>query len=190
VQVAKPTLVFSGTVTAVDQARYIVAFRVERVWNGELRRESTFFVAPVVEGAQASSFHAGTRYLVAVYGTVRIFNAEDAGSAAVPTPTLFVAFGCKWKETAEADHLEVRSATLCLDRGRSAVETSGAAQHRRSPILFRRIGWRGRPDEPDVRMRLDRAGTMPRRRKYRPHQSRQRARGRRSISADRARLAA
>ena len=105
-QVAKPTLVFSGTVTAVDQARYIVAFRVERVWNGELRRESTFFVAPVVEGAQASSFHAGTRYLVAVYGTVRIFNAEDAGSAAVPTPTLFVAFGCKWKETAEADHLE------------------------------------------------------------------------------------
>jgi hypothetical protein len=93
-EVAKPTLIFSGTVTAADPARYVVSFQVERVWAGQLRRESTFFVAPVVEGAQASSFHAGTRYLVTVYGPVRAFTAEEAASAAVPAGTLFVAFGC------------------------------------------------------------------------------------------------
>jgi hypothetical protein len=53
---AKPALIFSGTVTTVYPDRYLVSFQVDRVWAGQLRRETTFFVAPVVEGAQASSF--------------------------------------------------------------------------------------------------------------------------------------
>jgi hypothetical protein len=59
--------------------------RDARVWTGELRRDSTFFIAPVVEGAQASSFRVGTGYLVTVYGSVSVFNADDAASAAEPT---------------------------------------------------------------------------------------------------------
>jgi hypothetical protein len=43
---AKPALIFSGTVTAVDPDRYLVSFQVERVWTGQLRRATTFFVAP------------------------------------------------------------------------------------------------------------------------------------------------
>lgn len=115
-QVAKPALVFSGTVTATDPARYLVSFQVERVWTGQLRRDSTFFVAPVVEGAQASSFHAGTRYLVTVYGSVRVLNAEDAASADVPAGTLFVAFGCGDGPTPIT---EAKDALTRLGRGRA-----------------------------------------------------------------------
>jgi hypothetical protein len=114
--VAKPSLVFSGTVTAADAARYLVSFQGERVWSGELRRESTFFVAPVIEGAQASSFRAGTRYLVTVYGLIRVFNAEEAASSAVPAGTLFVAFGCGDGPTPLA---EAKVALARLGRGRA-----------------------------------------------------------------------
>jgi hypothetical protein len=91
---AKPALVFSGTVTTVYPDRYLVSFQVERVWTGQLRRETTFFVAPVLEGAQASSFHAGTRYLVTAYGNVHVFSPEDVASGALPAGTLGIAFGC------------------------------------------------------------------------------------------------
>src|SRR5690349_10540656 len=62
--VAKPSLIFSGTVTATDIEKYTVSFTVERVWTGELRRQTTLLVVPVVEGAQATSFHTGESYLV------------------------------------------------------------------------------------------------------------------------------
>lgn len=91
---AKPALIFSGTVTTLDADRYLVSFQVERVWTGQLRRATTFFVAPVVEGAGISAFRTGNRDLVTVYGNVHVYSAEDAASDDLPAGTLGIAFGC------------------------------------------------------------------------------------------------
>jgi hypothetical protein len=114
-QVAKPTLVFSGTVTAVVPDRYLVSFQVELVWSGQLRRESTFFVAPVVEGAQASSFRTGVSYLVTVFGSVQVVKAEEA-SLDVPVGTVLVSFGCGDGPIPLA---EAKEALTRLGRGRA-----------------------------------------------------------------------
>lgn len=114
--VAKPGLIFIGTVTTVEPDRYLVSFQVERVWTGQLRRETTFFVAPVVEGAGVSSFHAGTRYLVTAYGNVYVYNAEEAASGALPPGTLGIAFGCGDGPTPFA---EAKDALNRLGRGRA-----------------------------------------------------------------------
>jgi hypothetical protein len=113
---AKPALIFSGTVTAVDPDRYLVSFQVERVWTGQLRRATTFFVAPVVEGAGISSFRTGNRYLLTVYGNVHVYGAEDAASDDLPVGTLGIAFGCGDGPTPLA---EAKDALNRLGRGRA-----------------------------------------------------------------------
>jgi hypothetical protein len=92
--VAKPTLVFSGTVTEVDHERYTVSFAVDRVWTGPLKTATTFFIAPVVEGATARSFRPGNAYLVTSYQLVKVFTARDEASTGLPPGTVGVSFGC------------------------------------------------------------------------------------------------
>jgi hypothetical protein len=89
-------------VTAVDPDRYLVSFQVERVWTGQLRRATTFFVAPVVEGAGN--------------GNVHVYGAEDAASDDLPVGTLGIAFGCGDGPTPLA---EAKDALNRLGRGRA-----------------------------------------------------------------------
>ena len=93
-RVVEPTLVFSGTVTATHAEKYTVSFEVARVWRGQLSRETTFFVAPVVEGAGAGAFHAGSAYLVTTYSPINVFGPEDVASTGLLAGTVGVSFGC------------------------------------------------------------------------------------------------
>jgi hypothetical protein len=92
--VAKPTLVFSGTVTGVDHELYTVSFAIDRVWTGTLRKGTTFFVAPAVEGASTYSFRPGTAYLVTSHNSVIVFGPADEASTGLPAGTVGVSFGC------------------------------------------------------------------------------------------------
>jgi hypothetical protein len=82
--VAKPTLAFSGTVTAMNVDEYTVSFTVDRVWKGQLRRETTLFVAPVTEGVGMRAFQTGEAYLVIVYYKIYVFTPKDRGHAPRP----------------------------------------------------------------------------------------------------------
>lgn len=93
-RVVKPVLVFSGTVTATDPEKYTVTFTISRVWQGELRRETTFVVAPVIEGAGVGSFKTGSTYLVTTYAPITVFGAEDAGATELRPGTVGISFGC------------------------------------------------------------------------------------------------
>jgi hypothetical protein len=92
--VAKPTLIFSGTVTGTNRDKYTVSFDVNRVWRGHLRRETILFVVPLVEGTQATFFKTGSAYLVAVYLPLHVFSEEDAATTGTVAGTLGVMFGC------------------------------------------------------------------------------------------------
>lgn len=114
--VAKPTLVFSGTVTAADSEKYTVSFIVDRVWTGQLHRNTTIVVAPVVEGAQATSFQTGEAYLVTAYSPIYVFSANDVAATGVAAGTLGVAFGCGDGPVPLADAKELLKS---LGRGRA-----------------------------------------------------------------------
>jgi hypothetical protein len=92
--VAKPTLAFSGTVTAMNSAEYSVSFRVDRVYKGQLRRETTLIVAPLTEGVGVRAFQTGEAYLVIVYDKVYVFTPKDVAETGIPAGTLGVTFGC------------------------------------------------------------------------------------------------
>ena len=93
-RVVEPTLVFSGTVTATHTEKYTVSFEVARVWRGQLRRETTLFVVPGVEGAGVGSFQTGLAYLVTTYAPTHVFGPEDVASTGLPAGTVGVSFGC------------------------------------------------------------------------------------------------
>lgn len=93
-RLVKPTLVFSGTVTATNIEKYTVAFNVTRVWQGQLRRETTFFVVPGIEGAGVGSFRTGSAYLVTTYMPIDVFGAEDVAVTGLPAGTVSIWFGC------------------------------------------------------------------------------------------------
>ena len=88
---AKPTLVFSGTVTAVDIERLTVSFDVDRVWKGRLRKATKLIVAGGIEGATVHSFKLGTAYLVSYFGDIHRFAVVEPY---FPAGALGVAFGC------------------------------------------------------------------------------------------------
>jgi len=90
--VAKPTLVFSGTVTAVDLERFTVSIEVDRVWAGRLRKSTKLIVVGGIEGgATAHSFKPGTAYLVSYLGDIHRFAVVEPD---FPAGTLGVLFGC------------------------------------------------------------------------------------------------
>jgi hypothetical protein len=91
--VAKPTLAFSGTVTAMNVDEYTVSFTVDRVWKGQLRRETTLFVAPVTEGFGMRAFQTGEAYLVIVYYKIYVFTPKDVAETGMPAGTVSVIFG-------------------------------------------------------------------------------------------------
>jgi hypothetical protein len=94
-RVAKPTLVFRGTVTSTDREKYLVSFNVDRVWQGQLRRETTFFVVPVIEGSGVGSFQPGSAYLVTTYAPVNVFGPpEDVAATGLLSGTVGIGFGC------------------------------------------------------------------------------------------------
>lgn len=93
-RVVEPTLIFSGTVTATNTDKYTVAFNVARVWRGQLRRETTLFVAPMIEGAGVTSFKTGSAYLVTTYAPITVFGPEDVAATELPAGTIGVLFGC------------------------------------------------------------------------------------------------
>jgi hypothetical protein len=90
----KPTLVFSGTVTATNTEKYTISFLVARVWRGQLRRETTFFVTPLVEGASVGSFQTGSAYLVSTYAPTTVFGPEDVAPTGLLAGTVGISFGC------------------------------------------------------------------------------------------------
>jgi hypothetical protein len=92
--IPKPTLVFSGTVTATDIERYTVSFDIARVWRGQLRRKTTFFVAPMLEGAGVRSFQTGSAYLVTTYAPIGVFGPEDVAATGLLSGTVGISFGC------------------------------------------------------------------------------------------------
>lgn len=62
--------------------------------EGQLRRDTTLFVAPVVEGATVTAFKTGSAYLVIAWLPLHIFNAADIAATGIPAGTVGVAFGC------------------------------------------------------------------------------------------------
>ena len=92
--VTTPGLAFSGTVTATDINKLTVSFNVDRVWHGELRRDATMFVNPVLEGARVTAFQIGETYLVVAYQPVYVFTAEELTGTGLGVGTFGVSFGC------------------------------------------------------------------------------------------------
>jgi hypothetical protein len=93
-RVVEPTLVFSGIVTATNIEKYTVSFNIARVWQGQLRRETTFFVVPMVEGASVRSFQTGSAYLVTTYAPINVFGPEDVAVTGLLSGTVGISFGC------------------------------------------------------------------------------------------------
>ena len=89
--VAKPTLVFSGTVTSINLDRLTVSIDVDRVWTGRLRKATTLVVAGGLEGATVKSFETGKAYLVRYFGDPQPFPVVEPDC---PAGTLGVAFSC------------------------------------------------------------------------------------------------
>jgi len=62
---------------------------------GVLRRETTLFVVPPLEGfTTAQSFHPGTTYIVILQTPVVTLEKQDVEHSALPAGTLGVFFNC------------------------------------------------------------------------------------------------
>lgn len=115
--VPRPTLVFSGTVTATNPAQYTVSVDVDRVWKGQLRRHTTLWAAPVTEGIGVSYFQVGEQYLVTLYQRNYVFTSKDAAEGTPPAGTVGVMFGCDTPERLS----EAKESLKHLGRGKAPL---------------------------------------------------------------------
>jgi len=91
----KPTLIFSGTVTAKTSppGGRLVTFAVDRVWVGDPKRETTIFDV-TFEGTGLAQVTQGQKYLVTSYFKPVVLDSKDADATKLPAGTLGVEFGC------------------------------------------------------------------------------------------------
>jgi len=113
----EPALIFTGTVTAMDQAQHTLSIDVDRVWKGELHRHTTLFVVPVVEGNGVTYFKTGDSYLFELDKPLDVSTAEEVafgGVGTMPVGTLSIILGCN----APAPLTEASQSLKKLGRGR------------------------------------------------------------------------
>jgi hypothetical protein len=91
----KPTLIFSGTVTAKTRqpGGRLVTFAVDRVWVGHPKRETTIFDV-TFEGTGLAPVIQGEKYLVTAYFDPVVFDSKDAEATKLPAGTMGISFGC------------------------------------------------------------------------------------------------
>jgi hypothetical protein len=88
------TLVFTGTVMASSAETSTASFKVDRVWKGDVRRDTTLFIYAGVEEIRAEAFRSGAQYLLFMHQPVEEFRKEDLKAMGLPQGTLGVWLGC------------------------------------------------------------------------------------------------
>jgi hypothetical protein len=107
------TLVFSGTVIKSSPDVLQTSFHVDRVWKGDVRRQTTLTLYPGMESHSASYFKEGTAYLVFAE-QLRMWVRSDVSVTSPETP-VFEIGGCNpTRPLADAQDLQKQ-----LGRGRS-----------------------------------------------------------------------
>ena len=87
------TLVFSGTVIKSSTDSLETSFEIDRVWKGQVRRQTTLTLYSGMESRGASYFKEGMAYLVFAE-QMRMWIRADSGQPARPDTPVFEISGC------------------------------------------------------------------------------------------------
>jgi hypothetical protein len=107
------TLVFSGTVIKSSPDVLQTSFQVDRVWKGDVRRQTTLTLYPGIDSHGASYFQEGMAYLVFAQ-QLRMYVRAEVNVTSPETPVFEISACSPTRPVADAQDLVKQ-----LGRGRS-----------------------------------------------------------------------